>query len=211
MGERLKGISGDLPKPLTPIDGIPLLERIIRTGKSAGVEEFIIILGYKREAIQKHFAKGAELGISIKYIVNYEWEKGNGLSAYKAKEALQDGERFLLLMSDHLFNREMLESLIRNFSQANLLAVDTMIDAVFDLEDATKVVCDGRMISAIGKNLSEYNGIDCGMFRLKTNFFSAMEKALAKGKDSLSDGVRELIVMDDFQAHFITPNASGWM
>jgi choline kinase len=210
IGSRLSGISGEVPKPLTPVAGIPLLERIIETCKEANILDFGLVVGYKQELLRDYFADGKKSGIRIQYIENIEWEKGNGLSVYEAREYVKQEPSFLLLMSDHLFNLEMLKGLIGDETKANLLAVDSDIKGIFDLDDATKVCCNGKKIIQIGKNLLEYNGIDCGMFRLKVNFFRAMELALAKGRDALSDGVRELIATGDMEAHFISPKAK-WL
>jgi len=207
MGTRLSAISGEIPKPLTPVMGIPLLERILSVCREAGITQFVIITGYLGAKLQEYFGNGDWLNVDIEYVQNDEWEKPNGLSAYKAKAALQGEKDFLLLMSDHLFNRDMVEGIMADTSEENLLAIDKNIDGIFDLPDATKVFCEGRFITDIGKEIVEYNGIDCGMFRLKANFFEAMAEALNKGRESLSNGVAELIQAGDFAAHFISPSA----
>jgi len=210
MGTRLSRISGELPKPLTPVCGAPLLARIICVCREAGIGEFVLVVGYMAGALKNYFADGKRLQVKIDYIFNPDWQRANGISALKAKKLVGSEETFLLLMSDHLFNRQMLDHLLADTSGKNLLAVDKAVDKIFDLPDATKVLCQGTVIRDIGKEISRYNGIDCGMFRLKANFFNAMETAISQGRESLSDGVRELIAQDDFAASFISP-AAKWL
>ena len=207
QGKRLRNISGDIPKPLVPIRNVPLLERIIGVCRDSGVGYFGLVEGYKHNSLEDYFGDGSKLGVRIEYMFNPEWEKGNGLSAYSASEMAAGEESFLLMMSDHLINRNIIKGLLEDDSSCNLLAVDRDIERIFDLDDATKVLYEGDNIIKIGKELTDYNGIDCGMFRLRANFFSAMAEALSEGKDQLSDGVRVLVEWKDFRAHFIAAEA----
>lgn len=45
-----------------------------------------------------------------------------------------------------------------------ILAVDHSVDCVFDLDDATKVKCEGNHIVEIGKKLARYEALDTGIF-----------------------------------------------
>ncbi len=206
-GVRLSGISDGIPKPLMPVRGVPLLERIILTCLKREVNQFVIITGYLNNKLEEYFGDGSKLGVSVEYVYNPQWERANGLSALKAREIVESEEEFLLMMSDHLFNTRMLDSILTDVSRSNLLAVDRAVGRIFDLPDATKVLCEGRRIRDIGKEIPQYNGIDCGIFRLKPVFFIAMERAISQGKESLSNGIEELIAMGDFEASFICEGA----
>ncbi len=84
-GSRLKQ-KGD-SKPLLPVLGIPLIERVIRTALQTGVEEFYVVTGYRGDRVSDFLDKLAErLEIRITSLVNDDWEKGNGLSVLKARE-----------------------------------------------------------------------------------------------------------------------------
>ena len=52
---------------------------------------------------------------------------------------------------------------------------------------------EGAHITGIGKELVDFNAIDCGVFRLDARFFEAMECAIHQGKESISAGIRHLI------------------
>jgi len=89
-------------KPLIPILGIPIIERIIRTALEVGVDEFYVVTGYQGDQVRNFLVRLEErLAIRITPLVNEDWEKENGLSVLKAREVLH--ESFLLLMADHLF------------------------------------------------------------------------------------------------------------
>ena len=52
MGERLMEVS-DVPKPLVQLDGKSLLHRNLQCLRRAGVEEIIVVLGYRGEEIRQ--------------------------------------------------------------------------------------------------------------------------------------------------------------
>ena len=50
-GSRLREAGRTIPKPLRAVAGLPLLKRVILTAKSAGITEFVIVVGYEKERI----------------------------------------------------------------------------------------------------------------------------------------------------------------
>ena len=54
-GTRLRAISAGLPKPLVEFQGRPILEHIVRRAQDAGIEEFVIVLGYRGDMIREWF------------------------------------------------------------------------------------------------------------------------------------------------------------
>jgi CDP-L-myo-inositol myo-inositolphosphotransferase len=110
-GSRLNGLTKDKPKSLLRLLGLSLIERIILTAKQAGVDEFVVTIGYLGDKIQANLGDGRKFGVKITYIENKEWEKGNGVSVLKAKGLLSSGN-FFLLMSDHIFDVRILKELV---------------------------------------------------------------------------------------------------
>jgi choline kinase len=113
-------------------------------------------------------------------------------------------------MSDHLVSPPALAHLMAARSDHNLLLVDPRVDGVFDLPDATKVILEGAHITSIGKDLVDFNAIDCGIFRLDERFFEAMECAIRQGKESISEGVYHLIAARAFGG-VLLPQGSHWI
>jgi len=125
-------------------------------------------------------------------IENLEYQKANGVSALAAKTELN--QPFLLLMSDHIFEPKTARGLLRQplADDEVILAVDSKIDRVFDLDDATKVQRKGNYIVGIGKDLLRYDALDTGMFLCSPALFDRLEAARKNGDCSLSDGMRRL-------------------
>jgi len=177
------------PKPLTPLLGLRLIERILLVGKLAGINDFNIVLGYKAAVIKQAIGDGRKYGVRIKYIENPEWEKGNGVSVLKAKNHVNGN--FLLLMSDHLFDEQILERLVTAYVKPGhcVLCVDRNLSRDHSIiEDATKVYCEDEYVKQIDKSLKNFNAIDTGLFLCTPAIFDALEQSVKNGQYSLSAG-----------------------
>ena len=64
-GKRLKPVTDYVPKPLIPIDNIPIIEWQIRYLKKFGVKTIIICTGYKTEQIENYLKIKNNFGIKI--------------------------------------------------------------------------------------------------------------------------------------------------
>lgn len=190
-GSRIKNISGALPKPLIEVNGRPLLEHVIRDSQAAGIERFVIVLGYRAEAIEQWLWTRSFRGAQIE-VVKTDYLKANGISTLQARNLVKD--RFLLLMSDHLFDPQTAADLLeeRVEGESTILAVDRKLEAVFDMDDATKVSTIGTYITDIGKQLSRFDAVDTGMFVCSQSLFTALDASVVDGNCSLSDGMRSL-------------------
>ena len=98
LGERLRPLTEDLPKPLAPVGGRPFLEYLICQLREQQVERVLLLTGYYGEKIRDHFGDGTGHGVQIDYSSGpAEWDTGRRI--WEARMML-DG-RFLLLYSDN--------------------------------------------------------------------------------------------------------------
>lgn len=191
-GKRLAARSGELPKPLVRLHGKPLLEHVMRGAHQAGIERFVVVVGYRGHLIHQWWKNSPLRDLPVTWVENPEYLKDNGVSVLQAKPEIH--EPFLLLMSDHIFEPETARALLHQPVHGGevILAVDRNIDSVFDLDDATKIRMRGERIVEIGKNLHFYNALDTGMFHCTPELFQVLEKAMFNWNCSLSDGLRLL-------------------
>jgi len=66
-GTRMRELTRDLPKPMLQVHGKPILEHIIEGLKSAGVVDFLIIVGWRADAVQEFFGDGSRFGVKVGY------------------------------------------------------------------------------------------------------------------------------------------------
>jgi len=208
-GSRIVEKTNDTPKTLLPFGKGSILSTILTNFNNSGINEFIIVVGYKSDLIKNYLKDNINFGLNITFVMNNEWLRGNGISVLLSEEATK-GENFILSMSDHIVSESAIKRLIASEKDSNLLLVDQKINEIFDIDDATKVeLIDDRIIN-IGKEIPDYNGIDCGVFRLKNNFYDAMREQLEKGRESISAAIEILIKNQDMHAVF-TQKEDYWL
>ena len=101
-GTRIAELFPNIPKPLIPVDGMPILEREIRSLASQGFRDIILTVGYLAEKIMAYFGDGSKLGVRIDYFVE-ETPLGNAGALFRLKDKIGD-EPFLLLNADAAFD-----------------------------------------------------------------------------------------------------------
>ena len=99
-GTRMKEITSEIPKPMAPIKGKPMLEHIIGFVRAAGIGEFGIVVGYKQSVVEEYFGDGSSLGIRLTYIEQRE-QNGTGAALHLAREYAA-GETFFFTFGDVL-------------------------------------------------------------------------------------------------------------
>jgi dTDP-glucose pyrophosphorylase len=67
-GRRLRPLTEDMPKPMLPVGGKPLLEQVVEQVRGAGFSKILMSVNYRSEIIEQHFHDGHEFGVDIGYI-----------------------------------------------------------------------------------------------------------------------------------------------
>lgn len=101
-GTRIAELFPNIPKPLIPVDGIPILEREIRSLASQGFKDLILTVGYLADKIIAYLGDGSQFGVKIDYFVE-ETPLGNAGALFQLKEKIGD-EPFFLLNADAAFD-----------------------------------------------------------------------------------------------------------
>lgn len=96
-GTRISSVASDIPKPMIPVEGKPVLEHQIRCMKNQGFTDIILIVGHLGTVIQDYFKDGKWLGVTIDYYLEQE-PLGTAGALYYFKDVLK--EDFLLLNGD---------------------------------------------------------------------------------------------------------------
>ena len=104
QGTRLKDRLGDLPKPLIPIAGKPLLEHQIELGKKHGFTDVIIFVCYRPDLIQQTLGDGSRWGVRIRYQIEKE-PLGTAGAVLAGHDLLAD--TFAVLYGDTMVNVDL--------------------------------------------------------------------------------------------------------
>ena len=204
-GTRVRSLSGEHPKCLMELGGRRIIDWILDSLAAGGIRSVVVITGYKGAMIRQAVDSG-RTPLKIRYVHNRRWREPNGLSLYAARRAIGPDKRFLAVMSDHLLPPGIIRGVAEAVSSKCLLAVDTAVENVFDLSDATKVRLSGGRPVAIGKRLRRFNAVDCGLFRFDGRMFEALRHAIRTGETSLSAAVKHLIADGDLEVMAVAPD-----
>ena len=203
FGSRLDADEGH--KLLVPLGDRPLLEHHVANFLALGVDEILVVTGFRAHALQAAVAEvEAPEGMTIRCVHNPDYDGPNGLSVLAGARALEGDEPFWLTMSDHLFEPALFDDLGRRFDSwrdprwEGVLCIDRKLDTIFDMPDATKLRLDGDEF-AIGKEIAPFDVVDAGLFWCAAGFVDALQLELdARGGCSTSDAVRRLYERDAF-------------
>lgn len=100
-GTRMLSIASDIPKPMIPIEGRPVLEHEIECLCEQGFTDILITVGHLGNVIMDYFGDGLKFGVHITYYFEKE-PLGNAGALFQVKDQLTDD--FLLLNVDAMFD-----------------------------------------------------------------------------------------------------------
>ena len=103
-GTRLRARLGDLPKPMIPIAGKPLLEHQVELAKKFGFTDLIFFVHYRADLIKQHFGDGKKFGVRIRYVLETE-PLGTAGAVFAGMEFLAD--RFVVMYGDTMVNVDL--------------------------------------------------------------------------------------------------------
>ena len=101
-GTRIAELFPNIPKPLIPVGGMPILEREIRSLARQGFDDIILTVGYLADKIISYFGDGSKLGVKIDYFVE-KTPLGNAGALFRLRDKI-GVEPFLLLNADAAFD-----------------------------------------------------------------------------------------------------------
>jgi len=117
-GTRLRPQTSNLPKPMLPLVGRPMMEHIVSLLRRHGITDIVVTLAFLPNAIRSYFGDGSELGVRMAYATE-ETPLGTAGSVRNARDELT--ERFLVISGDVLTDID-LTSMLQFHEKNNALA-----------------------------------------------------------------------------------------
>lgn len=113
----MKELTHELPKPMLPVQGRPILEHILEGLLAAGIRDVCLITGWKAEVIEAHFGDGSRFGARIQY-ARQVVQDGTGKAPEYAKEFVGSSD-FLLTYGDILVRPETYQRMVDRWRGGN--------------------------------------------------------------------------------------------
>ena len=123
-GTRMRELTNELPKPMLPVQGKPILEHILQGIISAGIREIFIVTGFRADAIENYFGDGSKWQARLAY-GRQTVQDGTGKAPELAKEFVGISP-FLLTYGDILVKPETYAQMLRRYQQGDFEALITV-------------------------------------------------------------------------------------
>ena len=115
MGTRLRPLTDNIPKAILEINNVTLLERMIKNCIDAGMNKFIVLVGYKKETVEEICPKIAEkYDIEITVLENEKYDVTNtSVSTYIASKYIEENDKddFILVNGDNVVDPKIISRL----------------------------------------------------------------------------------------------------
>ena len=106
-GKRLRPVTDYIPKPLVPINNVPIIDWQIKYLKKFGINEIIICTGYKTEMIEHFLSVKDNFGIDIKFSIE-KFPLGTGGAIKQAGKFINE-KSFFVMNGDTITNIDLKE------------------------------------------------------------------------------------------------------
>lgn len=87
-GTRISSVASDIPKPMIPICGVPVLEREIECLRRQGFTDIMLTVSHMGEVIMDYFKDGSQLGVNIRYYFERE-PLGNAGALFRLRDEIE--------------------------------------------------------------------------------------------------------------------------
>lgn len=94
LGTRLWPLTANTPKPMLPVGGKPLIQRIVEQLEQVGIRKVYMTTHYRGEVIEGHFGDGKGYGVDIEYV-----QEGQALGTAGALGLLKESKEPLLVIN----------------------------------------------------------------------------------------------------------------
>jgi dTDP-glucose pyrophosphorylase len=180
---------------MVEVAGKPVLEQMLGCMKRAGLDEFLFVVGYKREAIQSYFGDGRRWGVSVEYAVQ-ETPNGTGAALLFGKDFGGD-DPFLASYGDILTDPRHYDGLLANFAQRPCAAV-IGINPMDPSQGAAAFHEDGRLLGVKekpkpGEPTSDWNLAGVSIYGPEVWAELEALKPSARGEYEITDAIGGLI------------------
>lgn len=113
-GSRLAQEGVEQPKPLVPVCGEPMIERLLRIFVDCGATEIVVIVNEWSTAVREHLEQ-MKLPVPLRLVVK---TTPSSMHSLHALSPYLRGERFCLTTVDTIFREEEFKKYIRHFQEA---------------------------------------------------------------------------------------------
>ena len=162
-GSRLRPLTENLPQPMLPVAGRPVMELIIEQLKKAGIRRVNLTTHFKSKVIHDHFGDGRSFGVDIDYV-----EEDQPLGTAGSLSLLQESDDPLLVINGDILTKVDFRAMVDFHHEHE--AEMTVAVRPHEVQIPYGVVeTDGAIITGITEKPTIRNFINAGIYLLNPN------------------------------------------
>jgi glucose-1-phosphate thymidylyltransferase len=199
-GKRLRPFTETMPKVMLPVANKPLLEYVFDATRKSGIDEIVVVVGYKKEVIMEYFKDYKDVKITY---VTQDRQLGTAHALLQAKKHIKDS--FIVLAGDNIIDPGSIAKLLKDQSEYSLLIKEHPHPSKYGV-----VFVENRSIRRIVEKPKEDVGkyISTGIYKLPRSVFTDIEQCTSEGAHALSSVIQSLV---DKGKNINTVLAKSWM
>ena len=157
MGKRLGELTQNNTKCMVPVNGTPLIDRLLNQLKDFNLNRVVIVVGYEGQKLVDYIGNRYDESLRIEYVFNPIYDKTNNIySLALAKQQMEEDDT-LLLESDLIFDTSMLDLIVNDpFPNLALVAkYETWMDGTM-----VRIDEDNNIVNFVPKAAFRYEDVD---------------------------------------------------
>ena len=169
-GTRLRPLTYEIPKPMLPVNGRPILEHVIEQLKKVEFLDIIISIGYLGSKIKEYFGDGSKFGVRVRYSEETT-PVGTGGAIKKNQNLFHDD--FIVLNGDNLFDFDL--NKIYDFHKKDKPLATLALVSQDDVSQFGVVEMEGnKIVKFIEKPKTEQTShlVNAGIYVINPSFLS---------------------------------------
>jgi len=169
-GTRMRPLTRNRPKVMLPFGNRPILQHVIEQAIVAGIDEFVLVVGYRGETIVDYFGDGSKFGISIEYVMQEE-RLGTAHAIGTASSVIN--ERFIVMNGDVMFSSGQMKELLKRDEVVVMTAIEVDDPSQFGVLE----VEEGCVVGIHEKTKNPpTNLVNAGIYVFEPDVFRVIER-----------------------------------
>jgi UDP-N-acetylglucosamine diphosphorylase/glucosamine-1-phosphate N-acetyltransferase len=191
-GTRMRPLTLTRPKTMLQVGGKPILQYNLEALRDAGIKDIIMVVGYKKEAIEDYFEDGSSFGVNIDYITQ-EKRLGTAHAINSACDMIND--EFIVLNGDIIVDPELIVDLIAKYESEEASSI-LMLTEVEDPSSFGVVEIENDIIKNIiekpAPGEAPSNLINAGIYLFDKTIFDAIDRTekSERGEYEITDSLK---------------------
>jgi len=200
LGTRLRPLTEDLPKPMLPVDGKPLMELVIEQLRQVGIRRVNVTTHYKPEKISDYFGNGSSFGVELNY-VNEDRPLGTGGSLGLIEAPTEP----MLVINGDILTQVDFRAMLAYHQEHR--AVMTVAVRQYDIKVPYGVIeCEGSRVCALKEKPQMHFLVNAGVYLLEPKVY----EFIPNGEHfNMTDLIQWLLDSDHIVASF--PIIEYWL